>query len=65
MRSDLIFNARDRVRNPYLLCQLVRISSRRVHRSGEGMPETINRILRLVRDTDGDPSAIAPLEKAG
>ena len=39
MRSELIFNARDRVRNPYLLCQLVRISSRRVHRSGEGMPE--------------------------
>ena len=65
MRSDLIFNARDRVRNPYLLCQLVRISSRRVHRSGEGMPETINRILRLVRDTDSDSSTSVPLEKAG
>jgi hypothetical protein len=64
MRSELIFNARDRVRNPYLLCQLVRISSRRVHRSGEGMPETINRILRLVRDTDGHKHVEPPLEEA-
>jgi hypothetical protein len=63
MRSDLIFNARDRVPNPFLLCQLVRISSRRVHRAGEGMPETINKILRIVHEGDGQ-STPRPMEKA-
>lgn len=63
MRSELIFNARDRVPNPFLLCHLVRISSRRVHRSGEGMPETINRILRIVHSADGKTTPEMLLEK--
>ena len=64
MRSDLIFNARDRVPNPFLLCQLVRISSRRVHRAGEGMPATINKILRIVHEGDGQSTPI-PIQKVG
>ena len=53
MRSELVFTAAGRVPNPFLLCHLVRISSRRAHRSGEGMPETINRILNIVCEDDG------------
>jgi hypothetical protein len=64
MRSELIFNARDRVQNPFLLCQLVRISSRRVHRAGEGMPATINKILRIVHAADANYSPEEELAKA-
>jgi hypothetical protein len=64
MRSDLIFNARDRVPNLFLLCHLVRISSRRIHRDGEGMPATINKILRIVHEADGRSTQAPVMEKA-
>jgi hypothetical protein len=53
MRSDLVFTAMDRVKNPFLLCHLVRISSRRFHKNGESMQHTINKILDAVTEHDG------------
>lgn len=52
MRSDLVFIARDRIKNPFLLCHLVRISSRRFHKSGDSMQHTINKILDTVTEQD-------------
>jgi hypothetical protein len=42
----------DRVKNPFLLCHLVRISSRRFHKSGDSMQHTINKILDAVTEND-------------
>jgi hypothetical protein len=50
MLSDLIFIANDRVKNRFLLCHLVRISSRRFHQKGVPMQETINKVFGLVSD---------------
>jgi hypothetical protein len=54
MRSDLVFTASNRVKNPFLLCHLVRISSRRFHKSGESMQHTINKILDVVTEHDAN-----------
>jgi hypothetical protein len=48
MRSDLVFAARGRVGNPFLLFHLLRISSRRCHKSGTEMQATINKVLTLL-----------------
>ena len=61
MRSDLVFNAMDRVKNPFLLCHLVRISSRRFHKNGESMQHTINKILNVVTEQD----SVADVSKSG
>lgn len=52
MRSDLVYSAAGRVPNPFLLCHLVRISSRRCHQKGGSIQETINRALSMVLQTD-------------
>jgi hypothetical protein len=52
MRSDLVFTAADRVNNPFLLCHLVRISSRRFHKAGDAISDTINRVLGAVTEND-------------
>jgi len=52
MRSDLVYSAAGRVPNPFLLCHLVRISSRRCHQKGGSIQETINRALTMVEETD-------------
>jgi hypothetical protein len=45
VRSDLVFMARDRVSNPFLLCHLVRLSTRSFHRNNVAVQETINKAL--------------------
>jgi hypothetical protein len=57
MRSDLVFTASNRVKNPFLLCHLVRISSRRFHKSGDSMQHTINKILNAVTEQDSAGTA--------
>jgi hypothetical protein len=52
MRSDLVYSAAGRVPNPFLLCHLVRISSRRCHQKGGSIQETINRALTMVMESD-------------
>ena len=59
MRSDLVFAATGRIKNRFLLCHLVRLSSRRFHKSGVPIQDTINKVFGLVneqvyRDTDLD-----------
>jgi hypothetical protein len=57
MRSDLVFVAAGRIKNRFLLCHLVRLSSRRFHKAGVPIQDTINKVFGLVneqvyRDTD-------------
>lgn len=64
MRSDLVYSAADRVPNPYMLCHLVRISSRRCHKPGGSIQDTINRALGMVKVSDSVPKEGADEEVA-
>jgi hypothetical protein len=64
MRSELVFVAMDRVKNPFLLCHLVRISSRRFHKSGASMQNTINGVLERVQIADSVPADVLLKERA-
>jgi hypothetical protein len=50
MRSDLVFAASGHVKNRYLLCHLVRNSSRKFHKPGVPMQKTISKVFGLVTD---------------
>ncbi len=48
MRSDLVFLAGSHIPNRFLLCHWVRVASRRFHKNGEPIQETISKVLALV-----------------
>ncbi len=48
MRSDLIYDALDTVRNRYLLCQLISKATRKFHKPNTRVQETMNDVLVLV-----------------
>lgn len=48
MRSDLIYDALDTVRNRYLLCQLISKATRKFHRPNTRVQETMNEVLMRV-----------------
>ncbi len=52
MRSNLVFTASDRVKNPFLLCHLVRVTSRSFHKKGLPIQVTINKVLALMSEYD-------------
>ena len=61
MRSNLVFTARSRVSNPFLLCHFVRLATKAFHKNGVAVPETINKILTAVGKQDcaaPDPKAL-------
>ncbi|MCU1287418.1 MAG: hypothetical protein JWO13_3768 [Acidobacteriales bacterium] len=64
MRSELVFTAMDRVKNPFLLFHLVRVSSRRFHKSGACMQNTINGVLERVQIGDSIPADVMLKERA-
>ncbi|HZS27873.1 MAG TPA: DNA-directed RNA polymerase subunit omega [Candidatus Angelobacter sp.] len=45
MRSDLIYDALDTVRNRYLLCQLLSKATRKFHRPNTRVQDTMNEVL--------------------
>ena len=45
MRSDLIYDALDTVRNRYLLCQLISKATRKFHKPNTRVQETMNEVL--------------------
>ena len=45
MRSDLIYDALDTVRNRYLLCQLLSKATRKFHKPNTRVQETMNDVL--------------------
>jgi hypothetical protein len=52
MRSDLIYNALDTVRNRYLLCQLISKATRKFHKPNTRVQETMNEVLMRVGKAD-------------
>ena len=50
MRSDLVFIASEHVNNRFLLCHVVRVASRRFHKAGASIQETVNKVLTLVSE---------------
>ncbi len=57
MRSDLIYNALDTVRNRYLLCQLISKATRKFHKPNTRVQETMNEVLVRVGKAD-EPDAV-------
>ncbi len=45
MRSNLVFDALQTLRNRYLLCQIASKATRRFHRPATRIPETMNEVL--------------------
>jgi hypothetical protein len=56
MRSDLIYDALDTVRNRYLLCQLISKATRKFHRPNTRVQETMNEVL--VRVGKAEPNTV-------
>jgi len=57
MRSDLVFLANRHVQNRFLLCHWVRVASRRFHKTGDPIQETISKVLGLVTLQNSVPGA--------
>jgi hypothetical protein len=62
MRSDLIYDALDTVRNRYLLCQLISKATRKFHKPNTRVQETMNDVLVRVGKAEAndviEPAAI-------
>ena len=58
MRSDLIYDALDTVRNRYLLCQLISKATRKFHKPNTRVQETINDVLVRVGQAPEPDSVI-------
>jgi hypothetical protein len=54
MRSDLIYDALDTVRNRYLLCQLISKATRKFHKPNTRVQETMNDVLVRVGKAQAD-----------
>jgi hypothetical protein len=66
MRSDLIYDALDTVRNRYLLCQLISKATRKFHKPNTRVQDTMNDVLVRVgkaHETD-DVIETAPVQLA-
>jgi hypothetical protein len=60
MRSDLIYDALDTVRNRYLLCQLISKATRKFHKPNTRVQETMNDVLVRVGKA-AEPHAVIEL----
>ncbi len=58
MRSDLIYDALDTVRNRYLLCQLISKATRKFHKPNTRVQETMNDVLVRVGEADETETVI-------
>lgn len=63
MRSHLIFSVSAKFGNRYLLCRMVSMSARIMHRDGASTSQSINRSLQALHDAEGQvKTAPAALE---
>jgi hypothetical protein len=58
MRSNLIYDALDTVKNRYLLCQLISKATRKFHKPNTRIQETMNDVLERVGDADQSEEVI-------
>jgi hypothetical protein len=50
LRSSLIFSVSAKFANRYMLCRMLSISARNMHRDGASTSQSINRSLRALHD---------------
>ena len=50
MRSHEVFSAAGRIENRYLLCNLVRIATRKLHKPGTPLQHTISNVLSMLNE---------------
>ncbi|MGC2109906.1 MAG: DNA-directed RNA polymerase subunit omega [Candidatus Korobacteraceae bacterium] len=60
MRSDLVFEAVQTLRNRYTLCQLASKATRRFHKPNTRIQDTTNEVLHRIADTDRNNVIIEP-----
>ena len=60
MRSDLVFEAVQTLRNRYMLCQLASKATRRFHRPNTRIQDTTNAVLHRIADTDRQNVMLEP-----
>jgi hypothetical protein len=53
LRSRLIFSVSPKFANRYLLCRMLSISARNMHRDGASTSQSINRSLQALHDAQG------------
>lgn len=58
MRSDLIYDALDTVRNRYLLCQLISKATRKFHKPNTRVQDTMNDVLVRVGNANESDDVI-------
>ena len=65
MRSHEVYSAVGRIENRYLLCNMVRIATRKLHKPGIPLQKTISKVLGIInersylRDSPGLRSKLA------
>ena len=60
MRSELVFEAVDTLRNRYTLCQLASKATRRFHRPSTRIQDTTNEVLHRIADSERQEVLIEP-----
>jgi hypothetical protein len=65
MRSQLVFAASDRVKNRFLLCRIVSVSARRLHKGSISIQESLNGIFELLDPSNSTTGDIVMAGDAG
>ena len=60
MRSDLVFDALQGMKNRYKLCTLASKATRKFHKPNTRIQETMNDVLHRIASTDGRESLAGP-----
>lgn len=50
MRSHEVFSAAGRIENRYLLCNMVRVATRKLHKPGTPLQTTIKNVLGIINE---------------
>ncbi len=53
MRSHEVYSALGRIENRYLLCNMVRLATRDLHKPGTPLQHTISNVLRIINERSG------------
>ena len=60
MRSDLVFEAVNTLRNRYTLCQLASKATRKFHRPSTRIQDTTNEVLHRIADSEQQTVILEP-----
>ena len=61
MRSDLVFDALQTMKNRYMLCQLASKATRKFHKPNTRIQETTNEVLHRIASSERQEAATEPV----